>query len=341
MPVHSSGLHDEQAADPLSAVLQDLRPARATYCRSELTRPWGVHLPRQDGVRFHFVAEGGCWLRPAAQDNEREPVWLAAGDAVLLPHGTAHVIADEPGTPARDIDELAPEPLGAATYRLRTGGGGARSLVVCCTVAFDEPAVHPLLQSMPEVLLVRRADASDPALMLLLSLMADETGAQRMGSATVMARLADTVITHVVRAWVEAHTVAMNVPKLDSPDTRDGPDRTELRGWLTAIRDPRIAKALAAMHRRPGHVWPVEVLASIAGMSRSSFAGRFKALVGMSPAHYLAQWRMHVASASLRSGRHTVAKVAEQLGYASEASFSRAFKGRLGVAPGTLRRRKR
>lgn len=235
------------------------------------------------------------------------------------------------GNAGPTIDELAPEPIGAATYRLRTGGSGERSLIVCCTVGFDEPAVHPLRQSMPEALLVRCADTSDPALTLLLSLMAEETAAQRMGSATVMARLADAVITHVVRAWVEGNSATMKACA--------GRARTELSGWLAAIRDPQIAKTLAVMHRRPGHAWS----GPSAGLDRTHVLVR-RTLQG-ARRHVACTVPCAVAHARGRQvaakRRLTVAKVAEQLGYESEASFSRAFKRRLGVAPGTLRRRLR
>jgi AraC-like DNA-binding protein len=110
-----------------------------------------------------------------------------------------------------------------------------------------------------------------------------------------------------------------------------------VRGWLAAVRDPQIGQTLAAIHRAPGHLWSVGALAQIAGLSRSVFTERFTLALGLSPARYLAQWRMHVAGACLRHGRLTVADVAQQLGYESEASFSRAFKRLFGVSPGTLR----
>jgi len=131
-----------------------------------------------------------------------------------------------------------------------------------------------------------------------------------------MARLADAILTRVIRGWVEA---------------RAG----ETTGWLAAIRDPQIGGALAAIHRRPEHAWSVTALAEVAGMSRSLFSERFTAVVGSSPAHYVARWRMHLAQTWLRAGR--VSEVAARLGYQSEAAFSRAFKRAVGRAPSTLR----
>ena len=300
--------------DLLSPVLQDLRLVRASYCRTDMTAPWGVQIPRQDGVCFHFVVDGGCWLRLQSQ----EPFWIGPGDVALLPRGTGHAIADAPTTHARPLEEFDQDSIGPTTHNMRAGGGGARSLIVCCALEFDEPAVHPLTQLMPEVLVLRRADANDPALPTLLSLMAAEVAAQRVGAATMMARLADAAVTAMVRSWAETHAA-------------------ELKGWLAGARDAPIGRALAAIHQQPGHFWSVVTLAEIAGLSRSAFTERFTTAVGLSPARYLAHWRMHVAGAWLRHGRSTVADIAQRLGYESEASFSRAFKRLFGVPPGTLR----
>jgi AraC-like DNA-binding protein len=300
--------------DLLSPVLQDLRLVRASYCRTDMTAPWGVQIPRQDGVCFHFVVDGGCWLRLQSQ----EPFWIGPGDVALLPRGIGHAIADAPTTPARPLEEFDQDSIGPTTHNMRAGGGGARSLIVCCALEFDEPAVHPLTQLMPEVLVLRRADANDPALPTLLSLMAAEVAAQRVGAATMMARLADAAVTAMVRSWAETHAA-------------------ELEGWLAGARDAPIGRALAAIHQQPGHFWSVVALAEIAGLSRSTFTERFTTDVGLSPARYLAHWRMHVAGAWLRHGRSTVADIAQRLGYESEAAFSRAFKRLCGVPPGTLR----
>lgn len=300
--------------DLLSPVLQDLRLVRASYCRTDMTAPWGVQIPRQNGVCFHFVVEGGCWLRLPSQ----EPLWIGPGDVALLPRGTGHAIVDAPATRALPLEQFDQDPIGPTTHNMRAGGGGARSLIVCCSLEFDEPAVHPLTQLMPEVLALERAGASDPALPTLLSLMAAEVASQRVGAATVMARLADAVVTCMVRGWAETHA-------------------DDLKGWLAGARDAAIGLALAAIHHQPGHFWSVVALAKVAGLSRSVFTERFTAAVGLPPARYLAHWRMHVAGAWLRHGRLTVADIAQRLGYESEASFSRAFKRLFGVPPGTLR----
>jgi AraC-like DNA-binding protein len=114
-----------------------------------------------------------------------------------------------------------------------------------------------------------------------------------------------------------------------------------LTGFLGALKDERVARSLAALHRTPGHGWRVETLAREAGMSRTVFAERFAALLGHTPMQYLAAWRMHLADDMLSLGRASVAQVAEQLGYQTETAFRRAFKRVRGIGPGTARRRAR
>jgi AraC-like DNA-binding protein len=238
---------------------------------------------------------------------------------VLLPHGRGHTLADTPGAPSRPLADFPLDQIGETTYRLRAGGDGRRALLFCCSVNFEDPTIHPLLELMPVALVVCGAASDDATLPLLLETMSEEVVAQRVGAATMLTRLADVVITRVIRAWVEAQCA--------NPT-----------GWLAAIRDPNIGRALAAIHRHPGDPWSVESLADVARASRSMFSERFTSVVGMPPGRYLARWRMHVASGWLRNERLSVAEVAERLGYESEASFSRAFKRHVGVPPSALRR---
>jgi AraC-like DNA-binding protein len=305
---------DRPQDDALSEVLLDLRLSGVGYGRCELTRPWGLEFADQTAARFHFIVEGGCWL------NQSHVGWieLRAGDVVLLPRGRYHRLSDSVDRATKPIESVAQIEIGERLYDLREGGRGSRDLLACCSVEFEAPAVHPLFELMPPVLLVRGGASEDAVLPVLLDAMADEVRRRRVGAATVTTRLADVVIARVIRAWVESH-------------------RDATGGWLAAIRDPHIGRALAEIHRRPGAPWSVESLADVAGSSRSMFSERFAALVGMPPARYLARWRMHLASVWLRRDGITVAEAAVRLGYESEAAFSRAFKRFAGVPPSSLR----
>ena len=306
-------------SDFFDEVLQDLRPARAAYCRCELGKPWGLDLPYQPGVRFHFVAAGECWLILAGG----KPVHLATGDLALVLHGAGHVIADPPEASAHPVDEVEDRSqVGEATYRLRAGGAGQRALIFCCAVEFDALAARSLIGAMPDLLLIARTRTRDGALISTLDQMTAEVAAPRIGSATMMARLADIVIVRALRLWMEDNA--------NSPTS-----------WFAAMRDPQIGLSLAAMHRSPGESWTVEALARTAGLSRSAFSERFVPLLGMSPGRYVAQWRMQLAAGLLREGRQTMAEIAAKLGYESDASFSRTFKRIMGESPSAVRRKAR
>jgi transcriptional regulator GlxA family with amidase domain len=171
---------------------------------------------------------------------------------------------------------------------------------------------------MPPVLLVREEAERNQTLRLLLQAMAQEFKAQRIGAATVITRLADTLVTHVLRSWIEANEEITG-------------------GWLAALRDPQIGKALAAFHTNPASDWNVVSLAAVANMSRSVFSEHFRLVVGMSPARYMTRWRIHLAATLLKTDRLTVAEIAFRVGYSSEATFSRTFKRLNGTSPTAFR----
>jgi AraC-like DNA-binding protein len=154
----------------------------------------------------------------------------------------------------------------------------------------------------------------------MLEAMGSEALSPRPGGTTVMLRLADILVIHAVRSWIDAGV-----------DGRDG--------WLAALRDPQIGRAIVLMHRQPERAWTVATLAAAVNMSRSVFSDRFTALVGAPPLLYLTRWRMHLAARWLREDRTSLGEVATRLGYESEPSFSRAFKRHVGVPPGAVRRR--
>jgi len=292
-----------------------VRLSAAHYCQCEVRSPWGLRLPRRSGATVHFVLEGECWLEVAAQP----PLQLRSGDVVLIPHGAGHQLVSEPGMPARPVEAFSPVPLGDASFRLTSGRTGPRTRLVCCGVGFDAPAVHPLIALMPPVLLVRDEVATTPTLRALLEAMGAEMRDQRLGAATIVTRLADIVVTQVLRAWVEERA-----------------DRAQ--AWAAAMRDPQVARALAAFHAEPARRWSVPGLAAAANLSRSVFAERFTSTVGISPAHYVARWRIHVAGIWLHRNQLTIAQIATGLGFGSEAAFSRTFTRLVGSSPAAFRR---
>ncbi len=306
-------LHLAVDEDPLSRILKDLRIVGVSYGSCRFSSPWGLNFPSDGSARLHFVVEGDCWLRLEGQ----EPLHLKAGDAVLLPKAATHCLSDEPGGRTTCIQDMPMRAIGDRVFRLEGAGVGS-TVLACCAVRFREPCLNPLLELMPAVISVPQAQ-SDPTLPALLAAMADEVLGQQIGAATVLSRLADVIITRLIRAWV-----------------REG--GRDADGWMAAIRDPRIGRALAAIHQDPARDWSVAALASVAGLSRSTFAERFARALGVSPARYLVRWRMYVASMLLTEQGLSIAEVCARLGYESVPAFSRAFKRHLGAPPGAIRR---
>lgn len=303
--------------DPLGDALRYVKMTGAFYCRSELTEPWGLTLPPlPEHYWFHAPIRGRCWLEADGHDA----CLLEAGGLALVPHGEGHRLRSEPGVAAPEILTLEREPMSGRYERLRHGGGGEAAVMICGAVRLDGPGAPNLRRLLPPLLVVGPAATPEPdRVHTLLGLMGAEAEAQRVGSEAVVTRLADVVVTLAVRAWMESDTGG----------------RT---GWLAALRDKQIGRALTLMHRQPGLPWTVGTLARRVAMSRSAFAARFRELVGEPPIRYLARWRMQLAHTALRDEGVSVSRLAQRLGYQSEAAFSRAFKRTMGVPPGAVRR---
>ena len=305
------------AADPLGEALHFLALRGAFYCRSEFTAPFGLELPPLDGyLWFHVITSGSCWLEAPQGDARR----LAAGELALVPHGEGHRLRSEPGTPTPSIFELEREQLGKRYEILRHGGGGERIDMVCGAVRFDHPAARQLVAALPRILTFdpARSPTQLEWLRATLRLMALEADSLRPGGETVITRLSDVLVVQALRAWLDSDPAAKS-------------------GWLGALQDPQIGRAVSLIHREPGSDWTVASLADQIAMSRSAFAAKFTDLVGEPAMRYVTRWRMHLAAAALREEGATVAELAGRLGYRSEAAFARAFKRVMGSPPGAMR----
>ena len=304
-------------ADPLGEALHFLRMSGAFYCRSELTAPWGLTLPAMPGyLWFHVVTSGRCSL-----DTDREARWIEPGDLALVTHGEGHALRDEPGAAAPGILDLEREQVSDRYEILRHGGGGAFTQLICGAVRFDHPAARNLVEILPEIVHVQAAGAPPMDWMQsILRLMAAEASELRPGGEAVITRLGDILVIQAIRSWIET-----------DPEARSG--------WLGALQDPQIGRAIALIHRDPARDWTVASLAAEVAMSRSAFAARFTELVGEPAMQYVTRWRMHVGLTALRDEGVRVAELANRLGYSSEAAFARAFKRVIGVAPGAARQR--
>ncbi|MDS4040993.1 MAG: AraC family transcriptional regulator [Candidatus Competibacter sp.] len=322
-PLTHGGLH---GMDALSEVLRVIRLTGGVFLEASFTAPWSVtaHIGPEDCrptmaqpariVAFHYVLDG----RMRLEVRGSAPFEVRAGAIVLLPHNDPHTLASGPGLPAVDADHLVQLAREGALARIDYGGGGAATNIVCGFVG-SEARRHPLLDALPRVLnldLNGRTGADWIAASFRFA--AKEVAAARPGSSAVLAKLSELMFVEAVREYVHGMPA-------------------ERQGWLAGLRDPAVGRALALLHARPAHPWTAEALAAEALLSRSAFADRFTGLVGVPPMSYLTAWRMHVAAQSLRESGRSIAQIAAAVGYESEATFARAFKREMGVAPGRYR----
>jgi AraC-like DNA-binding protein len=289
----------------------------AFYARSELTAPWGMTLPPMPGYMwFHVPTSGRVLLVTDGAETELRP-----GDFTLVPHGEGHGLLSEPGAPAPGILDIERESVSDRYELIRHGGGGAPTTLICGAVRFDHPAARSLVEILPRT--IHLESVGSPRLEWMqstLRLMALEAGELRPGGEAVITRLADILVVQAIRSWLETDPAAES-------------------GWLGALQDRQIGRAIALIHREPERRWTVASLAHELAMSRSAFAARFTELVGEPVMQYVARWRMQVALSALRDEGATVGELASRLGYRSEAAFARAFKRVMGFAPGSVRRR--
>lgn len=312
----SSKSEAASAADPLTDMLRGLRLDGVEYGRCRLAGDWSFHYPAQAHAHFHFVAGKGCWLKsPEGEWSE-----LSAGDAVLVPRGAAHTLASAPGIEPRPFPRRECLAICEAVFDYEDRASPADDVCVlfCGSMRFNLDGLHPLLTMMPDLMRAKELMLAEPAIPHLLDAMIAECGLNRVGASGILARLADVMAAQIIRAWVE-HGCG------------------SAAGWIAAVRDPQVGRVLAAIHAEPERAWTVADLAALMGVSRSGFATKFTAIVGVTPLRYVTDVRMHQARQWISRDRMRIADAGRRLGYESEASFSRAFKRVIGTAPGKAR----
>jgi AraC-like DNA-binding protein/mannose-6-phosphate isomerase-like protein (cupin superfamily) len=318
---HNRGMRNLSSSigrDVLSDILASVRFRSSLLCRSELRAPWGFAVHGRDFATFHVVLEGGGFLDVDGVDAR---IQLSRGDLVILPHGSAHAVRDAAATPVTRLEELLADGDMDVRGTLRSGGGGALSVLVCGGFYFEDRATNPLLSSLPRLIHLRgyrRGVAS--WVRVTLDFLRRESDAGRPGADAVITRLSDILFIEALRAYAA------------SPDA-------QASGFAVALRDPRIGRSLALVHRRPHIDWDLARMAKEAGMSRTAFAVRFHELVGEPPLKYATRCRMDRAAGLLRSTEAPIAQVAARVGYDSEVGFGRAFKRVTGISPAAYRRR--
>lgn len=270
-------------------------------------------------IMFHLIMAGSCWA--ALGKSEREPVRLVAGDVIVFPRGDENVLSShrgERGSPDMSLyrqpsNELLP-------FNVRHGEGLDRTRFICGFLGCDLRPFNPLLSALPEMILDRNEDKGG-WVGGLFDIAIAEAYNRRAGTDTILSKLSELMFVEVVRRHIET------LPE-------------ESRGWLSGLRDRHVGEALKLIHGRPTENWSLDGLAREVGLSRTTFADRFAHYVEIPPMQYLARWRMQLAARSLENPGMTIAEVAADVGYESEAAFNRAFKKLIGTTPGNWRKGK-
>jgi AraC-like DNA-binding protein len=304
--------------DLLTDLFATLRLHSGVYFRAELSGAWAIEVPAERRrIRFHLVRYGVCWAQVA---GEPAPTRLSEGDLAIIPNGAAQILSDQPDRePARLGDLIAAgaiERSGVLTH----GRGDGQVRLLCGFCAFDEDIDHPVLAGLPALIVLSPRDlGAEPWLAETLRLMALETDLSGQGMEGALGRLLEVAFIQVVR-------------RLGAQADGDG------AGYMSALADARLSKALMAIHAAPEHPWTVAGLAKSAGLSRAVFAERFTAAVGLPPIGYLTHWRLMKARRLLRETGLGTDEIARRCGYQSLPSFTRRFKADFGIGPGAFRR---
>ncbi|NMF90960.1 AraC family transcriptional regulator [Aromatoleum petrolei] len=326
--------------DTLSDLLRSVRLRGAVFYYVSCWEDWAAEAPpareiapavlpgAEHVIEFHMVARGAGW----AAVSGLPPARLETGDIVMFPQGDAHVMSSAPGVaPARIEPDWVfatrndPRPMPVAYHRgVREPGapapvGDADTILVCGFLGCDLRPFNPLVAALPRLLHLPAARAGD-WVARVIDQAARESTERRPGSDVVLERLAEMMFVDTARRYLEG-----------LPD--------DATGWLAGLRDRYVGRALALLHERPDRPWTIDELGREVGLSRSALHERFVQFLAEPPMHYLANWRIQLGSRLLRESSRTVAAIAQEVGYESEAAFSRAFKRLVGLPPATWRRR--
>ena len=323
----------EVGMDALSDVLRVAHLTGGVFLHADFFAPWCMATrlapehcapalgPASHLIHFHYLVEGELRIRVDGEDGEG--LVVGAGDVVLLPRNDVHLMGSDLTLPPVTGCDIIQRPIDGGLFSIHHGGDGRRTRMICGFLGYDSAEENPVISTLPSLL---KLDAEQGGaaewIRSTFQYAAEEVATGRPGSGTVLAKLSELLFVEAVRRYAQA------LP----------PGQT---GWLAGLGDPHVARALALLHHDITRPWNVDDLSREVGLSRSALADRFTSLIGMPPMHYIASWRMQVATQKLLNTNASLAQVADLVGYGSEAAFSRAFKKAFGTAPATWRRSNR
>jgi AraC-like DNA-binding protein len=328
--------------DTLSDLLRSVRLRGAVFFHIDCTEPWVTEAPQaavmapaimpdsEHMMEYHVVIQGTCWAGVLGE----APVQLHEGDVIAFPHGDAHVLSSAPGLRAEPNVEflfqgrppqlpfMLHQGLEPSTAGVPADPEAAQTSLLCGFLGCDRRPFNPLLGTLPRMIHASASDLAgdgDDWIAHFARLATAESRRKRPGGEVVLERMSEMMFVDLLRRYLER-----------LPD--------EQHGWLAGLRDRYVGRVLALMHEHPNAAWTMEQVAERVGLSRSALHERFVQFIGLTPMQYLTNWRMQIGSRLLTQSNATLASVALDAGYESEAAFSRAFKRAVGVPPSVWRR---
>jgi AraC-like DNA-binding protein len=314
--------------DAFSDILTGVKLRGAVFFTAEFSAPWGFSAPAsrilaqtvapsaEHFVLYHLLIDGSSFVEMEGGQS----VTLTPGDIVIFPHGDSHHMSNGKGTkPPFTNYGITPKIKARDLSPLRAGGGGAVSRFVCGYMSCDPHLSRPILNGLPPVFKVNiRTDSSGHWLESSIMHLVEEAASGRVGSEAMLTKLSEALFVDTLRRYVDG------LPEQQT-------------GWLAGARDRIVGRSLALLHGRVTHPWTIANLADEVGISRSALVERFNRYLSEPPMAYLTRWRLQLAAESLKKTSRGVAEIAADIGYQSEAAFSRAFRREFGQPPGRYR----
>lgn len=310
--------HNERD-DALTDVLDTLQIEGQIFCVSDMSAPWATKKDERNQIYFYVIENGGGFIKFR---KGKEKVALASGDLVLIPHGDEHTIYNGSDKKPLILDDIFGAESAADRHYLKyDGGGGEATNFICGAFHFKNFLENTLITALPRILHITANDHEiSQWLEPTLRLLSFEARNARPGSASIISRLTAIVFVQAIRIWIETNTENKS-------------------GWLAALKDAQISRAINLLHQSPSEKWTVAKIAAATGMSRSPFAAKFTRLVGEPPLTYLKNRRMSLALNFLQTEPLNVTQVAAKVGYQSEAAFSKTFKQHFGKPPRSFKKK--
>ncbi len=305
--------------DALSVLLEDVHLTETKYYRLNGHDNWSYSISRKDTIMFYLVLSGSFCINIGNEVREAN-----VGDTIMISNAQQHVIyaLNHNGDNAKPLDDVLANNRGDILQL--DSGDDSNACLILVECHYDIEMIRPLLSVLPSMLpeLDAKSDGRFGVVDVEIKLLILESEHERMGKTAVINHWASIMMIECLRTYIES-----------LPEATDS--------WLQAMKDPYLAKALLVMHDAPNQNWTIHKLAEVAGMSRSSFAQRFKEVVGMPPLTYLIDYRLRLAARYLRLQQNSISRISELVGYASDSTFSQAFKRVYGVSPKAYRQQYR